>query len=117
MASGRLGAVKPAGAAYATLYKPASGVVAVVSVSLCNQDTTDDNIRIAVAQSASSNPTPAATEFVAYGSLVKASADSTFADRAMFGPYELNGASNDQIVVYSINGDVSFVCTGDEGVA
>lgn len=89
----------------------------MVSVSLCNQAATDDNIRIAIAQSASADPSPASNEFVVYGSLVKASGDSTFADRAMFGPYELNSANNDQIVVYSINGNVSFVCTGDEGVA
>jgi hypothetical protein len=114
MASGRLGAVKPGAAAYKTLYKP-SGVVAVVSVSLCNQATSDDNFRLAVVQSASSDPTPAAAEFVAYDALVKAKGDTTFADRAMFGPYELNAANNDQLVGYSTNGNVSFVVTGDEG--
>jgi hypothetical protein len=70
-----------------------------------------------VVQSASTDPVPATTEYVAFASLVKASADTTFADRAMFGPYELNGANNDQIVVKSTNGNVSFVCTGDEGAA
>lgn len=115
MASGRLGAVKPSAAAYKTLYKPAAGVVAVVSVAFCNQAASADVVRIAVAQSASSDPTPASTEFVAYGSSVSASGDLSFGDRAMFGPYELNGNNNDQIVVYSTGGNVSFVCTGDEG--
>ena len=54
---------------------------------------------------------------MAYGALVKASGDSGFADRAMFGPYELNSANNDQLVCYSVGGNVSFVVTGDEGVA
>ena len=116
MASGRLGALKPAATTYKTLYKP-SGCVAVVSVSLANQSATDDNFRLAVVQSASTDPTPANTEFVAYGSLIKGSGDTGFADRAMFGPYELNSANNDQLVVYSVNGTTSFVCTGDEGVA
>lgn len=115
MASGRVGAVKPAAATYTTLYKPTSAV-AVVSVSFCNQGAVDDTVRIAVTQSASSNPSPATTDFVAYGSLVKASGDPSLADRAMFGPYELNSASLDQIVVYSVGGNVSFVCTGDEGI-
>jgi hypothetical protein len=116
MASGRVGALKPAAATYKTLYKPTSGV-GVCSVSLCNQAATDDNFRLAVVQSASADPTPASTEFVAYGSLIKASGDASFSDRAMFGPYELNSANNDQLVCYSTNGNVSFVCTGDEGVA
>jgi hypothetical protein len=115
MASGRLGALKPSAAAYKTLYKPAAGVVAVVSISFCNQSASADTVRIAVAQSASTDPTPATTEFVAYGSSVAASGDSGFGDRAMFGPYELNGNNNDQIVVYSVGGNISFVCTGDEG--
>jgi len=114
MASGRVGAVKPGAAAYKTLYKP-SGVVAVVSVSLCNQAASDDNFRLAVVQSASTDPTPAVAEFVAYGSLIKTAGDTGFADRAMFGPFELNGANNDPLVGYSTGGNVSFVVTGDEG--
>ena len=82
-----------------------------------NQAGTDDNIRIAVVQSSNADPTPASNEFVMYGSLVKASGDVGFADRGMAGPYELNSANNDQLVVYSTNGNISFVCTGDEGVA
>lgn len=114
MASGRLGAVKPAAATYKTVYKP-SGVVAVVSVSLCNQTIADTNFRMAVTQNATIDQTPSTSDFVAYGSLIKASGDSGFADRAMFGPYELNSANGDQLVVYSTSGDVSFVVTGDEG--
>lgn len=114
--SGRLGAIKPAATTYKTLYKP-SGAIAVVNVSFCNQAGTDDNIRIAVVQSSNADPTPASNEFVMYGSLVKASGDVGFADRGMAGPYELNNANNDQLVVYSTNGNISFVCTGDEGVA
>lgn len=117
MASGRLGAVKPSATTYTTLYKPGASVVAVVSFSICNQSATDDTFRVAVAQSASSNPTPAATEFAVYDSTIKGKGDASFGDRAMFGPYELNGANNDQIVVYSTNGTLSYVCTGDEGVA
>ncbi len=116
MASGRLGAVKSAATTYKTLYKP-SGCVAVVSVSMCNQAAIDDAVRLAVVQSASTDPTPAVAEFVAYASLIKASGDQSFGDRAMFGPYELNSANNDQLVVYLTGGNVSFVATGDEGVA
>lgn len=114
MASGILGRLKPGAAAYKTLYKP-SGVVAVVSVSVCNQATSNDTIRMGVVQSASTDPTPSVNEFVCFGSLVTASGDAGLADRAMFGPYELNSSTNDQIVVYSGHGDVSFVATGDEG--
>jgi hypothetical protein len=117
MASGRLGALKPAGATAKTLYKPGAAVVAVVSVSLCNQAASDDTFRIAIVQSAATDPAPATTEYAAFDSLIKAAGDTTFADRAMFGPYELNGANNDQIVVRSTNGNVSFVVTGDEGIA
>lgn len=116
MASGRLGAIKPSATVYKTLYKPA-GAIAVVSVSFCNQGGSNDNIRIAIVQSASTDPTPAVGEFVAYGALVKLSGDSGFGDRGMVGPFELNSANNDQIVVYSTGGNVSFVCTGDEGTA
>ena len=63
MASGRVGAVKPAAATYKTLYKPTSAI-AVVSVSICNQASTDDNIRLSVTQSASTDPTPATNEFI-----------------------------------------------------
>lgn len=116
MASGRLGAVKPGAAAYKTLYKPAAGTVAVVSVAFCNQSTgTQENIRLAVAQNAAADPTPAAAEFVAYGSVVTVSGDTDLKDRGMFGPFELNGSNNDQLVGYSTGGNVSFVVTGDEG--
>jgi hypothetical protein len=114
MASGRLGAQKPAAATYKTLYKP-SGVVAVCAVQACNQSTSDDNIRIAIAQSASSDPTPGSAEFVVYDGLIRAKGDQNFADKIGSPNFELNAAANDQIVVYSTNGNVSFVCTGDEG--
>jgi hypothetical protein len=114
MASGRLGALKPSAAAYKTLYKPSSAV-AVCNVQYCNQAATDDNVRIAVVQSASTDPTPASTEFIMYGRLVKASGDASLADVGSTANIELNSANNDQIVVYSTSGNVSFVCTGDEG--
>jgi hypothetical protein len=114
MASGRLGAVKPGATTYTTVYKP-SGVVAVCTVQACNQSASDDTIRIAITQSASSNPTPASTDFVLYDALIKAKGDTTFADKISSPAFELNAANNDQIVVYSTNGNVSFVCTGDEG--
>lgn len=117
MASGRLGALKPSAASYKTLYKPAAGVVAVVAIHFCNQATSGDTMRVAVVQSGTSDPTPATTEFIAYGSAVAGSGDSAFGDRGMVGPIELNGSSNDQLVVYTVGGNVSFVCTGDEGSA
>lgn len=121
MASGRLGALKPTAATWKTLYKPAAGVIAVVSVSFCDQATSDDLFRIAVMQNASADQIPASTELVAgsltagAGALVKACGDAGYGDRGMCGPYELNGTNNDQIAVYSVNGNVSFVVTGDEG--
>src|SRR3954468_8246259 len=114
MASGRLGALKPGAAAYKTLYKP-SGVVAVCTLQMCNQGSSDDGVRVAIVQSASTDPTPASTEFILYDALIKAKGDTTFADKISSPAFELNAVNNDQIVVYSTNGNVSFVCTGDEG--
>ena len=116
MASGRLGAVKPSAATSKTLYKPSIGVTAVVNVTFCNQSTSADAIRIAIVQASGSDPVPAAAEIcVAYDSLVAAKGDNGLKDRGMFGPYELNGNNNDQIVVYSTGGNIAFGCTGDEG--
>lgn len=111
----RLGALKPAAATYKTLYQPSGTKMAVCTVQFCNQATTDDNIRIAVVQNASADPTPATTEFIAYDSLVKASGDTGFADRGESPQIRVYAGQNDQIVVRSTNGNVSFVCVGEEG--
>lgn len=118
--SGRLATIKPAAATWKTLIQPVTNVV-VCYVGLANQATTDDNFRIAVISNALADQTPNAQDLIAgsltvgAGSLIKACGDSSFMDKQWVGPIELNPANNDQIVVYSVNGNVSFVATGDAG--
>lgn len=111
---GRMGAVKPAGAAYTTLVQPVTNIV-VGYVLFANQSATTDTIRVSVTQNAASNPTPSAGDFISYGANVNGTPDANFADHGSVGPITLNPANNDQIVVYSVNGTTSFVFTGDAG--
>lgn len=115
MASGRLGAEKPAATTYTTLYKP-TDAIAHCSILFCNQNDASDTMRIAIVQSGSTDPTPASEEFIAFNADVKAAGDEAFGDHGMVGPIELNSVNNDQIVVYSTGGNISFVCVGKESV-
>lgn len=77
MASGRLGALKPAATTYKTLYKPTSAI-AHCSLLFCNQTDTSDTMRVAIVQSGSTDPTPSSAEFIAYGADVKAGGNISF---------------------------------------
>lgn len=119
-AAGRLATIKPAAATWKTLIQPVGNIV-VCYVGICNQGATDDNFRVGVISNASADQASPAADLIAgsltagAGSLVKACGDSSFMDKQWVGPIELNPANNDQIVVYSVNGNVSFVATGDAG--
>lgn len=115
MASGRLGALKPAAATPKTLYKPAAGVVAVVRFTFANQATSSDLIRVGVLQNASLDQAIPTTDAIAWDRYVAAKNDPDLKDSGSFGIIELNGNSNDQLVVQSTGGNVSFTCFGDEG--
>lgn len=62
MATGRLGAADLAAATNTTLYTVPADTFTVLSVSICNRNTTAVNVRIAVASSA----TPTNSEFIEY---------------------------------------------------
>lgn len=62
MATGRLGAADLAAATNTTLYTVPADTFTVLSVSICNRNTTAVNVRIAVASAA----TPTNSEFIEY---------------------------------------------------
>lgn len=62
MATGRLGAADLSAATNTTLYTVPASTFAVVTVSICNRNSTNINARLAIAASAS----PANSEFVEY---------------------------------------------------
>jgi hypothetical protein len=62
MATGRLGAADLSAATNTTLYTVPTSTFAVVTVSICNRNTSNINARIAIAASAS----PANSEFVEF---------------------------------------------------
>jgi len=115
MASGRLGALKPAAATPKTLYKPGAGVVAVVRVTFANQAASSDLVRIGILQNASLDQAIPTTDAIAWDRYIAAKGDLSMRDSGSFGMIELNGNNNDQLVVQSTSGNVSFVCFGDEG--
>lgn len=115
MASGILGAAKPAAATPTTLYKPSAGIVGVVRFTFANQSASSDTIRVGVMQTASTNPAITAANAIAWSRTVAAAADGDGKDCGSFGMIELNGSANDQLVVQSTGGNVSFTCFGDEG--
>ena len=104
MASGRLGAAALSAATNTTLYTCPASTFAVVSVSLCNRDsTTASNIRIAVC----SATTPTTAEYLEYDASLAAN-----------GVLERTGivldSTNKYLVVYSANATVTAVCMGIE---
>ena len=62
MATGRLGAADLASATNTTLYTVPASTFAVVTVSICNRNTTNINARLAISTTAS----PANSDFVEY---------------------------------------------------
>jgi hypothetical protein len=117
--TGRLGTVAPTAAAYKTLYKPGAGLVAGgIVIFICNKAAADDTIRVAIVQSASADPTPAASEFILYDHVIKAKGDPNYADQIQITGICLANVNNDQIVVYSTTGTTTaFNATGIEEAA
>ncbi len=117
--TGRLGSQAPGATSYKTLYKPGTGLVAAgLVLFICNKGSADDTVRVAIAQSASADPTPSASEFILYDHTIKAKGDPNFADQIQITGIALANANNDQIVVYSTTGTTTaFNVTGIEEAA
>lgn len=109
---GRLGALEPAATTYKTLYKPASGLLATVTATVCNRSAATRTIRIAQVQNASTDPTPADGEMKIYDRTLAAAGASDGKDVLQLGGLVLNGNNNDQLVIYAGGADVDFTCDG-----
>lgn len=109
---GRLGAIEPAATTWKTLYKPASGLIATVTATVCNRSAGTRTIRIAQVQSASSDPTPGDGEMKIYDRTLQAAGNADGRDVLQFTGIMLNGSSNDQLVIYASGIDVDFTCDG-----
>lgn len=112
VSGGRLGAIEGTTTTYKTLYKPASGTLATVSVQVCNRFAGTRTIRIALAQSASTDPTPGDGEFLVYDTVIQAAGDASDRDKLLLSGLVLFGTNNDQIVVYTSGIDVDFKVFG-----
>jgi len=113
MAFGKLGGIKPAATTHKTLYKPASGKTAVVTVSVLNRAADTRTIRIGVLQNASADQSIADGDWLEARAL-SATGDASAKDRLLITGIALNGANDDQIVVYSDGADVQFLAMGSE---
>lgn len=104
----RLGASKPAAATNATLYaapNTATGGAMAGTVTVCNQGTVNDQFRIALCLTGVSNP--AVADYAYY--------DVTIAPKQTFAAtLGWSLGQDERIVVRSLNGDCSFVVTGQE---
>ena len=105
MANGRMGAIKPSATTNTALYSAPASTIATVTVSVCNQGASTDNIRIAVCSGAIG--TLADTDYIEYESSVPA---GSVLERTGIVIY--NGQS---IIVRSTTGTTSFVAYGLEG--
>ena len=109
---GALGGIEPQATTYRTLYKPASGTLAVVTVTACNRNASSRTIRIAVAQNANTDPTPGDGTFKTYDRVLQAAGNENGMDVIQYTGVVLNGSNNDQVVVYASGVDVDFTCDG-----
>ncbi len=109
---GRLGALEGTTTTWKTLYKPAGGVLATITVTACNRSASARTVRIAQVQSASTDPTPADGEMKIYDRSLSAAGDTAGKDVLQFTGMVLNGDSDDQVVVYVSGIDVDFTCDG-----
>lgn len=112
ISGGRLGALEPAATTWKTLYKPANGLLATVTVTVCNRSASARTIRIAQVQSASSDPTPADGEMKMYDRPLAAAGDTQGRDVLQMSGIVLFGTNYDQVVVYASGVDVDFTCDG-----
>ena len=109
---GVLGGIEGTTTTYKSLYRPAAGVIATVTVSACNRSASTRTIRIAVAQSASADPTPGDGTFKIYDRTLQAAGNANGLDILQYTGIVLNGSNNDQVVVYTSGIDVDFTCDG-----
>lgn len=105
MANGRMGAVKPAAATNTELVSAPASTIATVTVSVCNQSSSSETVRIAICSGGIG--TLAATDYIEYDTTISA---NSVLERTGIPIY--NGQT---IVVRSANGDCSFVAYGLEG--
>lgn len=116
--TGRLGSITPGATTNKTLYKPGAGLVAAgLVLNICNRNSSDVSVRVAVVQNAATDPAPTNGEYVLYDRLIKAKGDASFADALQLTGLCLANANNDQIVVYASTTGVDFVVTGIEEAA
>ena len=112
ISGGILGSIEGTTTTYKTLYKPASGVLAVVSLSALNRSAATKTIRISITQDAGSDPTPIDGDFLVYNTTLAAAGDTNGKDKLSISSIVLNGTNNDQLVVYTSGVDVDFSCSG-----
>jgi len=112
VASGRLAAIEPSVTTWTTIYKPGATVQATIDVHVCNRKNATRTIRIAQVQNASINPTPGDGEMRVYDTSLAAAGDADDRDKASLRGLLLNGANNDQAVVYVSGDDVDFIAEG-----
>lgn len=104
---GRLGAIECTSGSWKTLYKPAAGTRAAGYVHFANRAAATRNIKIAVVQSASTDPTPADGETFLSTRQLAANPDNVSGKDVLdAGPIALNGDNNDQVVVHADGVDV-----------
>lgn len=102
MPNGKMGAVMPAALTPTVLYTSPAATIATVTLSACNQATSQDTIRVAICSGGVGTLTSA--DYIEYGSL------SGVLERT--GISLFNGQT---IIVYSTTGTTSFVAYGLEG--
>lgn len=106
MADGKLGSADLAATTNTVVYTPPSGKFACVSVNICNRNSTNAKVRLALSSSGTS--TPAASEWIEYDRLV-----------ANGLPVERTGLIlnyGDRLIVYSDSANVSVMVDGFEAV-
>ena len=108
VSGGILGSIEGTTTTYKTLYKPASGVLATVTVNACNRSSSTRTIRISITQDAGSDPTPIDGDFLVHSTVLQAVGDPDNLDKLSFSGIVLNGTNDDQIVVYTTGDDVDF---------
>lgn len=113
MAFGKLGGLEPAATTHKTLYKPGSTKNAVVTVSVLNRAAASRAVRIGIVQHASTDQTIGDADWIEARTLA-AAGDASAKDRLLITGLVVNGATNDQIIVYADGIDVTFVAFGSE---
>ena len=114
MATGILGSIEGTTTTYKTLYKPGTGKVAAITISIQNRAAATRTVRVALVQDASSDPTPADGDFILYDRTLQAAGDADGLDNIQITGFVVGKAGEDQVVVYPSGIDVDFLCSGVE---